>query len=192
MPPLDPLEAAGVATGVLAVWLTTRENPACWPIGLVNVLLFSVVFFRARLYADAGLQLVYAGLCVYGWRSWLHGGAGGSRLAVSRASAPVLAALGAAGVAATLLLGLALHRGTDASLPFWDAGTTSFSLVAQALQTRKWIENWAVWIAVDAVYVGMYVVKGLHLTAGLYAAFLVLAVVGLLRWRRSLVEGRPA
>lgn len=192
MVPLDPIEAAGVATGVLAVWLTTRENPACWPVGLVNVLLFSVVFFRARLYADAGLQLVYAGLCVYGFWSWLHGGEGGSRLRVARAPSRVLAALFAAGLAAGALLGLLLHRGTDASLPFWDAGTTSFSLVAQALQTRKWIENWVVWIAVDAVYVGVYVVKGLHLTAGLYAAFLVLAVVGLVRWRRSLAGGLPA
>lgn len=192
MPALDPLEVAGVLTGVVAVWLTTRENPLCWPIGLVNVLLFSVVFFRARLYADAGLQLVYAVLCVYGWRAWLHGGSGGGRLVVSRARTTVLVAFAVAGVCATLLLGWGLRRGTDASLPFWDAGTTSFSLVAQALQTRKWIENWVVWIAVDVVYVGIYVVKGLHLTAGLYAAFLALAGIGLVKWRRSLAGAEPA
>lgn len=94
-----------------------------------------------------------------------------------------LALLGTAGAG---LLGLALARHTDASLPFWDSSTTSFSLVAQFMQTRKWLENWIVWIVVDVVYVGMYVYKSLYPTAGLYAVFLGLAVLGLHEWKQSL------
>ena len=97
-----------------------------------------------------------------------------------------------AGVALAAGLGIFLRARTDAALPFWDAGTTSFSLVAQFLQTRKWIENWPLWIAVDVVYIRMYIVKSLYLTAGLYALFLVLAGIGLVTWRRSLAEGRGA
>jgi nicotinamide mononucleotide transporter len=184
---MNPYEVVGVAFGAVAVWLTVRENVWCWPIGLVNVLLSAIVFAQAKLYADFGLQLVYVALCLYGWYAWLHGGADQSALAVARTPGLAWGALAFGGFAFAAGLGLFLQRQTDAALPFWDASTASFSLVAQWMQTRKWIENWLVWIAVDVVYVGMYIVKGLFLMAGLYAAFLLMAVAGLLAWRRSLV-----
>jgi nicotinamide mononucleotide transporter len=187
---LSGWEIGGVLFGVVGVWLTVKENIWCWPAGLVNVALFIVVFWQARLYADMGLQVVYVVLCLYGWWAWLHGGSGHDALRVSRAPKRVLLALGAAGAAGAAVLGLTLYRHTDAAVPFWDSTTTSFSLVAQALQTKKWIENWTVWIAVDVVYVGIYVFKKLYLTAGLYAVFLVLAVRGLVEWRRSLAGAK--
>jgi len=178
-------EGAGALTGALAVWLTARQNAWCWPFGLVNVLVYAVVFRDAKLYADMGLQVVYAVLCVYGWWAWLRG-AQGRPLRVARTPRPVLGLVLGAGVLFAGGLGWVLRNHTDAALPLWDAGTTSGSLVAQFLQTRKWIENWPLWIAVDAVYVGMYLAKDLYLTAGLYALFLLLAVFGLASWRRSL------
>jgi nicotinamide mononucleotide transporter len=98
-------------------------------------------------------------------------------------------ALTVAGAVFAALLGLALHRGTDAALPFWDSTTTSYSLVAQWLQTKKRIETWWFWIAVDVVYIGVYAVKGLWLTALLYGIFLVICLVGLRDWSRSIASG---
>jgi nicotinamide mononucleotide transporter len=186
---MNPYEVVGVAFGAIAVWLTVRENVWCWPTGLVNVLLSAIVFAQAKLYADMGLQLVYVVLCLYGWYAWLHGGVDRGALAVTRTPGVALAVLAAGGIVFAGALGFFLRRHTDAALPLWDASTASFSLVAQWMQTRKWIENWLVWIVVDVVYVGMYVVKGLFFMAGLYAAFLVLAVAGFLAWRRSLAVG---
>lgn len=188
---MNPVEAVAVAFGVAAVWLTIRERPSCWPVGLVNVLLFAVLFWRSRLYGAAGLQVVYAALAVYGWHAWRHGGANHGVLRVSRAPRVALWFLGVAAAAVAGVLGLGLARYTDAALPLSDAATTSFSLAAQALQTRKWIENWVVWLAVDAVYVAMYISQALYLTAALYAAFFVLAILGLRAWRRSLAQGGP-
>ena len=179
-------EIVGVAFGAVAVWLTVRENIWCWPTGLVNVGLFIVVFYRARLYADMGLQVVYVALCLYGWYAWLHGGRDHGALRVSRTPSRVLSVTLVLVAGAGLVLGLALRRHTDASLPFWDSATTSGSLAAQWMQTRKWIENWVVWIAVDVVYVGVYLYKDLYLTAALYAVFLVLAVMGLVKWKKTL------
>ena len=190
---MNPYEIVGVTFGVVAVWLTTRQNVWCWPTGLVNVGLFIIVFGEARLYADMGLQVVYVVLCAYGWYEWLRGGPGHGRLAVSHGHPPVLGALAALGAAGALAVGFLLHRHTDASLPWVDASTTSYSLVAQWMQTRKWIENWVLWMVVDVVYIWMYISKGLLLTAGLYAIFLVLAVVGFVEWRRSLIrQARPS
>ncbi len=171
-----------------------RQNVWCWPVGLVNVSLFIVVFFHARLYGSTALQGVYVALCLYGWYQWLHGGSDHGRLEVSRTPGTWALGLGVTGVAFSIALGLFLWQRTDAVLPFWDAGTTGFSLVAQWMTTRKWIETWLVWIVVDVVYVGMYLSQGLYPTAGLYAAFLVLAVLGLVEWRRSLggPSGEPA
>lgn len=189
---MSAYEVVGVLFGILAVWLTTRESVWCWPTGLVNVALFIVVFYQAKLYADMGLQAVYVLVCLYGWRQWLRGGPGHGPLVVSRAPRSALLALGALGIAGAALLGATLYRHTDASLPFIDASTTSFSLAAQWMQARKWIENWVVWIVVDVVYVGMYVYKRLYLTTGLYAVFIGLAVLGLVEWKRSLRAARAA
>lgn len=183
---MSVLEIAGVATGIVAIWLTTREKVWCWPIGIVSVLLFVAVFSRARLYAAMGLQVVYVALALYGWYAWTKGGERHAGLRVSRCPTRVLALALAAGTAATLGLGLWLGRRTDEALPFTDAATTSFSLVAQWMQTRKLIENWWIWVAVDVVYVGMYLSQRLSVTAGLYAVYTALAVIGLRQWRRSL------
>jgi nicotinamide mononucleotide transporter len=76
---------------------------------------------------------------------------------------------------------------TDASVPYGDAFTTVASLIAQWLMARKRLESWLFWISVDVIAIGIYWYKGLQLTSGLYAVFLVLATVGLFAWRRSLV-----
>jgi nicotinamide mononucleotide transporter len=184
---MSPYEAVGVLFGIASVYLLAREQIWGWPVGLVNVVLFIVVFYEARLYADAALQVVYVALCLYGWRTWIGGG-GDGRNAPSRAPRRALVVLISMGVVSSLVIGATIGRHTDASLPWVDASTTSFSLVAQWMQTRKWIENWWLWILVDVVYVGMYVMKALYLTAVLYLVFLVLAGVGLVEWRRSLLR----
>jgi len=188
----SPWEMAAVLFGIVAVYLTVRENVWCWPTGLVNVGLSILVFWQARLYADMGQYLMYVGLCLYGWYKWLHGGPDQSALLVTRTPRPALPALAALGLVGGSLLGLAFARFTDASLPFWDSATTAFSLVAQYMQTRKWLENWMVWIAVDLAYLGIYAYKALYLMTGLTALYLVLAVLGHLRWNRTLQAGPRA
>ena len=183
---MNPYEAVGVAFGIASVWLIARQQVWGWPVGLVNAALFIVVFRDARLYAAMGLQVAYVGLLLYGWHSWRRAGPGHHTLRVTltpRGLLPWLIGLGAVGAAA---LGTMLSRHTDASLPFLDATLTAFSLVAQAMQARKWIENWVVWLVVDACYVAMYAYKHLFLTAGLYLVFLGLAVMGLVEWRKSM------
>ena len=92
----------------------------------------------------------------------------------------------AIGAAATAVAGHGLRTGTDEAMPWLDGFTTSFSLVAQWMQARKFLENWTVWVVVDVAYVGMSLSQGLTLTAGLYAVYVGLALLGFRDWRRSI------
>jgi nicotinamide mononucleotide transporter len=180
-------EVLAVIFGIVSVYLSTREHIWSWPTALVNVALYFVVFYEAKLYADMGLQVVYFGLSLYGWYEWLYGGANRTELHVSRTTKSLGVRLLIIGVVCAAVLGTLLARFTDAALPYVDSATTSTSLVAQWMMTRKILENWAVWMAVDVVYVGMFIYKHLYLTAALYTVFFVLAAMGFVQWKRSLV-----
>lgn len=180
------LELVAVAVTLVAVYLTARQVVWCWPLSMVSVTLYTVVFYEARLYADTGLQVLYFGLAAYGWWAWLHGGEDDGALRVTTTPARTRIAIVLAATLGGFLLGQTLTRFTDASLPFMDSLLTSFSIAAQWMQTRKLLESWLVWLAVDLLYVSMFLYKDLYLTAGLYAIFLGLATMGFLEWRRSM------
>jgi nicotinamide mononucleotide transporter len=182
----SPLEGIAAAFGVVSVYLSTRQNIWSWPTAIVNVALYSVVFYNGRLYGQMGLQAIFLVLSIYGWYQWLHGGAEKSGLRVSCASPRLLATLAATNVVAWVVLAALLRR-TDAALPWLDALLTTTSLVAQWMMTRKILKNWILWIAVDIVYVPMFISQRLYATALLYAVFLMLAVMGFVEWRRSIV-----
>ncbi len=186
-------ELIAAAVTLLAVYLTARQIIWCWPTALVSVTMYAVVFYQAKLYADMGLQGIYFLLSVYGWWAWLHGGEDHqSKLDVSLTSGRTRILLLVLATAFALVLGTALARWTDASLPFLDSALTSFSLAAQWLMAKKRLESWIVWLAVDFVYVGMFTYKALYLTAGLYAVLLLLAAIGLADWRRSMAKTTAA
>jgi nicotinamide mononucleotide transporter len=170
---------------VVSVFLSVRQNIWSWPTAIINVSLYFVVFHRARLYADMGLQVFYAAISIYGWYHWLFGGANRTRLKVSltpRFWWPLLALLW---LAASYALGTILSRHTDAAVPYVDSALTVGSLVAQWMMTRKYVENWLIWVLLDVAYVIVFIDRGLILTAVLYAIYLVLASLGFIEWRRA-------
>jgi nicotinamide mononucleotide transporter len=185
---MSPLELFAALISAISVYLSVRQNIWSWPTAIVSVLMYTVVFFDAKLYADMGLQFIYAVLSVYGWYEWLYGGKNRTELHVTRTTPSLGGLLTAIALLGAGALGLLLQRTTDAALPFMDSFLSSTSLVAQWMMTRKKLENWLVWIGVDVLYVGMFIFKHLYLTAGLYAVFLVLAVRGYIDWRRSMSE----
>jgi nicotinamide mononucleotide transporter len=180
------LEAVAVIFGIISVYLSTRENIWSWPTALINVALFSALFLESGLYSDTGLQVVYFVLSLYGWYEWLYGGAGHTAITVTRTSKKTWVVLGGIGVVVWALLGTITSRLPGTALPYVDAATTTISLLAQWMMTRKLVENWLIWIAVDVVYVGMFIYKGLYLTAFNYGIYLILAVMGYIAWKRSL------
>jgi nicotinamide mononucleotide transporter len=178
-------ETFGFISGAWGVWLQVRESVWNWPVQLVSSAFYVVVFFQARLFADTSLNVVYIALYLLGWYWWLRGGANHSALQIDRLSWRLGASVTIVGAAVTAALTVVLDSIHD-SAPFLDALTTVMSLVALLLTARKLLEAWWVWIVVNLIYIGLYLYKGLVLTAILYAIFAALSVVGLLNWRRLL------
>lgn len=179
------IELSGAASSALGIWLMTRRRRLGWPITLVATGLYAWVFVDARLYSDALLQGAFAIMIVYGWLRWSrHLGEDGR---VRIAALPCRRALGhlALGAVGALALGSYMHWQTNAALPWLDAALTAFSLVGQWWQARRHVAAWWLWIAVDLVYVGMFVYKELFVTALLYAGFVAIAAAGLREWTRA-------
>jgi nicotinamide mononucleotide transporter len=189
---LSLFELAAALVSAAGVWLTARRSPWCWPVGLVSVIAYAWVFVDAKLYSDTLLQVIFALLIVYGWQRWTRNldESGHVRVALLDTRSATLHL--AVGTAAALALGYAMHRWTDASLPWLDAALTAFSLVAQWWQARRHAAAWWLWIAVDVIYVGEYVYKALPITAVLYAGFVVLAAMGWRAWNREQAVGSAA
>lgn len=186
---MSPLEIVAVLFTLANVWLMVKENIWGWPAAIVGVTLYALVNYEARLYSNAGLQIVYLVLSVHGWYEWLHGGENRSALVVTRTSRRAWMICLVAGFAGTIALLFLLRTPGDAALPFWDAFTTAFSLVAQWMMNKKLLENWILWLLVDIIYVPIYAARTYYLTAGLYAVFCVIAWRGWVEWKRSI---RPA
>ena len=181
------LEIAAIAFTLVNVWLAIKENMWTWPTGIVSVILYAIVFYQSRLYANAGLQVVYFALSIHGWYEWLHGGVNKGELRVRRTTRRQWIGCAIAGVLLTVLLMWLLRR-VSGSAPFSDALTTAFSIVGQWMLNEKLLENWLIWLAVDIVYVPLFAASGRIGSALLYAFFCVLCVKGLIDWKRSLAS----
>jgi nicotinamide mononucleotide transporter len=182
---MSPIEAVATLLGLANVALVVRRSLWNYPFALAMVTLYAWIFLQARLYSDALLQGFYFIVNGYGWWNWGRAKAEAGEVPVVRL--PNRARLGWATGAALAALGWGalMHRLTDAAFPWWDGTIAVLSIVAQILQSRRAWECWPLWIAVDLLAIPLFLVKGLHLTAGLYCLFLALSVWGAIDWTRA-------
>lgn len=190
---MDPVELVGVVMTLVGIALTIKEKILCWPVAIVGILAYFIVFMRARLYADAALQPIYVVQNIYGWWYWARGGERG------QGQAPIVVlgwrsrvAWVTGTVLVSLLVGTGLARWTNAAAPYADASLSTTSLVANWLLARKVLENWWLWIAVNVGYVILFWKRHLLLSAGLYVMLLALAAAGLIEWQRSRARQRES
>jgi nicotinamide mononucleotide transporter len=181
------LEAVAFVLALAMVGCNIREIHWGWPLAAISSILYFALFWRSKLYGDATLQVFFAVVALWGWSQWLRGRRNdGSALTVRRLDRQGLIATLAACALLWPAIGLFLKTYTDTDVPWWDAFPTATSVVGQFLLGRKFIENWAVWIVVNIVSVGLFAYKGLWLTVLLYTVFIGLSVAGWRAWHRKL------
>lgn len=182
-----PLEAASVLLGILYLVLAIRESVWCWPAAFLSSALTIAVVFGARLYSEVALNAYYAAMAVYGWYQWQYGGrrhgAAELPIAVWPLKKHALAIVGSIALAA--IVGWYMSRHTQAAFPYLDAFVTVASVVTTYMVARKILENWLYWLVVDSLALYLYWQRELYLYVGLFALYLVLVVLGLVRWHRD-------
>jgi nicotinamide mononucleotide transporter len=181
-------EILGFVTGAASVLLAVRESAWNWPVGIANNIFFLILFWHARLYADAILQIVYIVISVFGWWNWVWGGVGRTELPICKTTVRSGILLTIITVAATALLAGVLRRFTDSAAPLGDGVTTALSLTAQYMLSRKLLENWWVWMAADMIYIALYCYRSLYLTGVLYVLFFAMCIAGYAGWRKSFLS----
>lgn len=192
-------EAIAVLLGIASVWYAQRENILVYPTGIVSVLIYVFICFNARLYADAGINLFYFGMSVYGWYNWTRGGVNSTELLITKNNkvqqwTSVLYTF----TAYWAILGLIWLFNRDDTVymqsyvPWVDSFTTAVFLIGMLLMAKKKVENWVYWIIGDIVSIPLYFMKGLVFTSFQYTVFLVIAILGYIEWNRRLQESHTS
>jgi nicotinamide mononucleotide transporter len=179
------VEILGSLTGLASVYLMARNNIWNWWWGVANALLFGWLFLSSRLYSDALLQIAYfLPMQFYGWWVWKKAGPRhADDLPVTRLSWSACGLILLLIILASAGWGELVKTHTNAAQPFLDATLAMASVAAQYLDTRKKLESWWLWIAVDVFSVFyLYPKQHLYVTTGVYAVFLIISVAGLWRW----------
>jgi nicotinamide mononucleotide transporter len=183
-----PLDQTNLVLGVAGVWLMIRRSLWAFPIGLAAVTVQGILFYKTHFPADARLQIFYFGMLSWGWWHWVHDRGAAPELPVTTLSWRARGLTVAAATAAMIIWAPTVGIWEDAVMPWRDAFIAAFSVAAQLLQVRKNLENWLLWVVVNAVAVVSYWDAKLAYTAFLYAIYLVLAVLGWRSWLRPKIS----
>ena len=178
------LEVVAVISGLLCVYLAAKNIIWNWPLAIISVSIYIFIFYDSRLFADMGLQFYFLAVNIYGWYFWSKKPANEAKTPIVLITKTQVWVSAGAIILFTIVLGSVLKY-TPASYPYLDSFCAACSIVAQFFMARKVAENWLLWVFVDIIYVGIYITKGLHLTAAMFAVYVVIAYIGYVDWKRE-------
>jgi nicotinamide mononucleotide transporter len=180
------IEILATTTGLIYLVYSVEQNKLLWVFGLITSLLYIYVFYKAKIYADMGINFYYVIISIYGWIHWTNPGNLKARVL------PVNSIKWKTGILLTLLtlilfllISFVLTEYTDSDIALWDAFTTAASITATWMLARKMLEHWLIWIIVDSISAGLYIIKGLYPTVILFIVYTLLAVFGYIEWRKT-------
>lgn len=185
------IEIIGTLVGIIYLWLEYRASIYLWVASIIMPAIYLYVYYNAGLYADFGINIYYLLIALYGWAAWRYGfHLFGSKkkeekeLAITHTPKRVWGKLALTYIAAQCTITYILVNYTDSTVPWWDSFTTALSIVGMWMLARKYIEQWWVWLVVDAVSAWLYIYKGLYFTAVLYAVYAIISIFGYFKWRK--------
>lgn len=182
------LQVIATISGIGYVLLAAKQNIWCWFLGLINVILLVVVYYSSQLYASVVLQFLYLIITVYGWYKWYKGSEDGQQLPVTKLNKKHYYTLSAIFVVCVGVSYYILKDMTDDPLPFWDSITSVGGIICTYLAARKILENWLIWIFIDAIATAVCLYMGLYALAVLYLIYFIMAFYGYFQWKKTLIN----
>ncbi|MCT4615529.1 MAG: nicotinamide riboside transporter PnuC [Marinifilaceae bacterium] len=185
---LQNIELIGTILGIIYVILEIKQLWVLWPVGILTALAYIIVFYNSKLYADMSLQFYYVFVSVYGWYLWISKNTQDEELKVTKISKKTTIKLAISFIPLYTAMSFVLVKYTDASLPYWDALTTSLSIIGTWMLAKKIIEQWYIWIFVNIISIIMYIYKGLNYTVILFLVYAIMSIIGYFEWKKSFIK----
>ena len=179
------VEITGSILSLIYLYLSTKQKVSLWVFGFLASALYVIVFFDSKLYADMSLQVYYLVVSIYGWINWKRGKEE-KELPATVTTRKTWLQLALATIGIYFIYYFVLRYFTDSTIPKSDSVVGALSIIATWMLARKLIDNWIVWIVVDAFCVGLYLYKELYTTAGLFVVYTIMAIVGYFQWKKSI------
>jgi len=179
------LEIIGVSTALIYIGLATKGNKWCFLFGLISSVVYIYLSVVLKFYFDTAINIYYVIMSFYGWFAWSATNNSSDFIPLQLKKKSFLIYL-ASGTVITVVLAFIVDQLSDAALPYFDAFTTIFAIIATYMVVKKWIENWLIWIVVDTIAAGMYWHKELYLTSLLFALYTIISIVGYQKWKKQL------
>ncbi len=183
------LQITGVVLGLLYIWLEYKVNIWMWIVGILMPIVQGFLYYDKGLYADAAINVYYVFAGIYGLIYWLQGSKSKTKdtahpHSIMEHDKKLIPYIIASYAVIHLAIYLLLVNFTNSTVPVCDSFTTALSIVALWMLSRKYTEQWLVWLVIDVVTVGLYIYKDIPVTASLYLLYSVLAVCGYREWSR--------
>lgn len=179
------LEIIAVITALIYVALAAIGNRWCFLFGLISSTIYVYITFKLNFFFDVGINIYYVIMSFFGWFVWSVKPNQSSTI-IKKTSAKRLGIAVLIGLSFSFILAYSAERFSSAELPYLDAFTTVFAIIATFMVVQKQIENWLIWIVVDCVAAGMYFHKELYFTSLLFVIYTIVAVFGYLKWKKLL------
>ena len=176
------LEIIAVITAVIYVVLAAKTNRWCFLFGLISSAIYIYIATGLKFYFDSAINLYYVIMSFYGWFAWAKKKQEKELTVLQMQNKAFLITI-LGGFILTFSLAYIVDNISDASLPYIDAFTTVFAIIATWMVVKKYIQNWIIWIVVDIVAATMYLYKELYLTAGLFLLYTIISIVGYRQWK---------
>ncbi len=179
------LEYTAIVLALVYVVLAAKESVWCWYPAFVSSAIYAYLTYTANLIGESLISLFYAAMAIYGWWQWNYSCENRTKLKIKEWRRPHHLWLVLIGFSSTAILGRIFSEGFNSAMPYLDAFTTSFSLIATFMVTRKVLSNWLYWVVIDLINIFLYWNRGMEPTSGLYALYTFLALVGYISWRKQ-------
>ena len=184
---MSMLEILASASALAGVYLTSRKISTGWAIGALGSVLYAILFFQGKLYAESVLQLIYAALGIRGWMLWKHEKAF-QILPVTRLTRNSFLRGSSLTLILTIGIGWLLSLYSDTDVPWLDAFLAAAGLTVTVWMMQRYLENWLFWIGIDIASAVLYFSRSMPIAALVYLVFTALAVYGYVQWKNNMTR----
>ncbi len=180
------VELIGALLALIYLILEVRQKWTMWIIGFISSIFYVFIFFKARLYAEGGMNAYFAAMAIYGLYCWKYANNSSNELKITHIGKKTVGWLFLSGIILSGIIACILLKYTDSPVPYADTLVAVLGIIGTWMVAHKYIEHWYIWIFSNCFASGLYIYQKLYPTAILFVIYTTMSVIGLLEWRKMM------